>query len=90
MISKHILWEKKLFLCMVKWFHLFLSSVNTQWNVKTVLFHIIQFIKSTQVNDETVLFQTIQFSKSTKLNGSKYYYVSLIIQLNTGNLYTHS
>ena len=41
------------------------------------------------MNDQTVLFQTIQFSMS-KLNGSKYNYVSLIIQLNINNLFTRS
>ena len=62
--------------------------VYTQLNDQTVLFQIIQFSISTQffvytqLNDQTVLFQVIQFSISTKLNGSKYYYVSLTIQLN--------
>ena len=34
----------------VKSFHLFLSNMNTQLNVKTVLFQTIQFSMSTKLN----------------------------------------
>ena len=71
--------------------------MNTQLNVKTDLFQIIQFSISKQVffvytplNDQTVLFQTIQFSMSTKLNGSKYCYVSLTIKWNINHLFIDS
>ena len=40
------------------------------------------FFVYTRLILQTVLFQIIQFSMSIKLNSSKYYYVSLTIQLN--------
>ena len=42
----------------------------------------------TQLNDQTVLLLTIQFSMSTKLNSSKYFNVTLTIQLKISDLHT--
>ena len=65
--------------------YLMLNPVSTYilniWFINT-------FFRYTQLNDHTVLFLTIQLSTSTKLNGSKYCYVSLIIQLNITHLFT--
>ena len=50
----------------------------------------IQFFVYTPLNVKTVLFQTIQCSMSTKLNDSTYSSVSLTIQFDISNLFTHS
>ena len=64
-------WAWVHFLYTFKWFHLFLSNMNTQLNDQTVLFQTIQFSISsqflfTQLNVKTVLLLTIQFSISTQ------------------------
>ena len=54
--------------------------ISNIWFVNT-------FCRYTWLNDQTIPFLTIQL---TKLNSSKYWYVSLTIQLNISHSFTHS